>query len=103
MSVLFKNATVDVALPEGQADVRPSVTHTVQIQPATPKTIYDNWGVDVEANFVLYDEPENVADYAIHGVVTWDSKVYAITLEPVVWNIVPQAAHMMVALTEKRL
>ncbi len=103
MSVEFKNAKgVEVSLPEGQADVKPSVTRDVHLQPGMPKVVFDTWGVDVTVNHILYDEPEAADLYALEGEVTVGVKRYSIALEPVLWNIVPDGAHVMVALVEKR-
>lgn len=100
MAVYYKNAIVEVLLPEGQADVQPSVQRGVHIQPATPQLVYESFGPDVSAKFLLLDEPEAAPYYAVFGRVIVDGVAYAIEAAPQVWNVVPQAAHVMVALAE---
>ncbi len=102
MAVCYKNATVDVALPEGQADSQPSVTRKVHVQPADAKVVYEAFGPDALAKFILLDEPEAAPYYARHGRVTIDGVPYSIDVDPLVWNVVPTAAHVMVALSEIR-
>lgn len=100
MAVYFKNATVDVALPEGQADTQPAVSRSVHVQPSDGQVVYDAFGPDVTASFLLFDDPEAAPYYAVHGRVTYGGREYAISAPPRLWDVVPVAAHVMVPLME---
>jgi hypothetical protein len=76
------------------------VTRTVHVQPANGQVVYDAFGPDVIASFLLFDEPEAASYYAVHGRVLYNGKEFAISGPPLLWNIIPAAAHVLVPLVE---
>lgn len=102
MAVQYKNADVEVALPEGQAETQTPVSRRVQIQPAASQKLYDEYSVEVANGHILYDDVSAAANYAVHGVVTWEGKEFVIQAEPRIWNIVPAASHVAVVIEERR-
>lgn len=102
MAAFYKNTSVEVALPEGQGDVQPAVTRLVNLQPGTSTLVYETFGVEADVKWMLYDDAEGAPYYKEGGRVTIDGKAYAITIPPSVWNVLPQASHVVAALTEIR-
>lgn len=102
MAVFFKNCTVEVALPEGEADRQPSTTRVVHLQPMAADTAYEQYDVQAKNPYLLMDEPEAASLYALHGRVTCDDMEFAIVSIPRIWNVIPTAAHIEVILSQIR-
>lgn len=102
MAVFFKNCTVDVSLPSGQADQEPAVTREVHMQPMASAAAFDQFDVQVTNPYLLMDDPEAIEYYAEFGRVECNGLMYAIKSPPRLWNVVAQAAHIEVLLEQIR-
>lgn len=102
MAVFFKNCTVEVSLPEAEADQQPSTTRVVHLQPMAADVAYNEYDVQAKNPYLLMDEPEAASLYALHGEVSCDDMTFKIVSIPRIWNVIPTAAHIEVILSEYR-
>lgn len=100
--VHFPNVTIEVSLPEAEADYQPSVTRFVHWQDTTSEVAYEQFSVEVKKGYLIFDEPEAIDLYVEFGKVEVDGKTYAIKAPPHYWNFVPAAAHIEVLVEQIR-
>lgn len=99
--ISFATETVTVYLPVGLGGRTEGQERTVDIQPMSSAMAWEQFGVEVKAAYVLFDDPAYAAYYQEAGEINWKGKTYVIKAVPAVWNALPQASNVCVLLEEQ--